>query len=99
MNTLIGRIGISPHTSLGSFVNGVQQSFSPDFRWLDKFLHVYLTLWLVHHLKRGSSSLENPVPHVLTWSGAERNSVNRVGADYHYGRSSWRMLEPSLEKA
>jgi hypothetical protein len=26
--------------------------------------------------------LEIPVPRVLTWSGAERNSVNRVGTDY-----------------
>jgi hypothetical protein len=26
--------------------------------------------------------LDIPVPRVLTWSGAERNSVNRVGTDY-----------------
>jgi hypothetical protein len=26
--------------------------------------------------------LNIPVPRILTWSGAERNSVNRVGADY-----------------
>jgi hypothetical protein len=26
--------------------------------------------------------LDIPVPRVLTWSGAERNSDNRVGADY-----------------
>ena len=26
--------------------------------------------------------LDIPVPRVLTWSGAKRNSVNRVGADY-----------------
>ena len=26
--------------------------------------------------------LDIPVPRVLTWSGAERNSVNRVGSDY-----------------
>jgi hypothetical protein len=26
--------------------------------------------------------LNIPVPRVYTWSGAERNSVNRVGADY-----------------
>jgi hypothetical protein len=26
--------------------------------------------------------LDIPVPRVLTWSGADRNSVNRVGADY-----------------
>jgi hypothetical protein len=26
--------------------------------------------------------LDIPIPRVLTWNGAERNSVNRVGADY-----------------
>ena len=26
--------------------------------------------------------LNIPVPRVFTWSGAERNSINRVGADY-----------------
>ena len=26
--------------------------------------------------------LDIPVPRVLTWSGAKRNSINRVGADY-----------------
>lgn len=81
---------ILPFGLLYPFVNGLQdltQNFPPDFRWLDKSCCMFalpssrsITARKVSRFTR--EVLDIPVPHVLTWSDAERDSVNRVGADY-----------------